>query len=211
MKNLPLSTRAELYHKAFPKFQLLRADDVRLEGLWIMGNNYRTSGYYGAYPHGYLPRVMSMFPDAERVLHVPSGSLPPGDYTRIDIRPEGNPDIVGDCHDCKSLLGDRTFDLVMVDVPYSNEDALNYGRPMVNRIRVLRSVLEVMEPGGYIVWLDQAPPIHRKAESLQVGSIIVLPMVFEEEGCSMVGGIGMQKSTNHRVRGIFIFRKEGGR
>lgn len=172
-----------------------------------MGNCYQTSGYYGAYPHGYLDRVMAMFPDAERILHAPSGSLPPGQYLRIDIRPEAQPDIVGDVHELTNLVADRTFDLALVDVPYSVEDSEHYGTPMVRRKKVFEQIIAVAEPGGFIVWLDQAPPIYRKAETELVGSLLILPIVIEEMNVSMVGAIGMQKSTNHRVRGIFIFQK----
>jgi hypothetical protein len=192
--NLYPGQRACLYREAFPLFPPLAvvptADDtLRIEGLWIMGNNYRTSGYYGAYPHGYLDRVMSMFPDAHDVLHVPSGSIPPGPYLRIDIRPECEPDIVGDCHDIAALVGPRRFDLVLMDIPYSVEDADHYGRPMVNRNRVLASALEVTRPGGWVVCLDQ-----------------VLPM-FSKATARLGMAIGMIKSTNHRVRGVFGFER----
>lgn len=187
--NLTNEDRVCLYSGTFPKFPRLGIMNGRIEGLWIMGQNYQTSGYYGAYPHGYLDRVMSMFPDAERILHVPSGSLPPGPYTRVDIRPECNPDILGDAHDLKTLLPNRSFDLVLVDPPYSSEDAEHYGKPMVRRNALLKSCLEVTEPGGWIVWLDQAFPM------------------FSKEQCTLDLCIGMIKSTNHRVRAVFGFRK----
>lgn len=194
---MTLAERAELYRNAFPKFQPLSVVETadrkqRLEGLWIMGNDYRVkSGYYGGYPAGYLDRVMSMFPDAQDILHVPSGSIPPGPYLRIDIRPEVNPDIIGDCHDIKALVGDRQFDLVLADIPYSQEDAEHYGRPMVRRNVVLKSCLEVCRPGGWVVWLDQVLPLFSKA------------------ACELTMAIGMVKSTNHRVRGVFGFRRKG--
>lgn len=134
---------------------------------------------------------MSMFPDAQDILHVPSGSIPPGPYLRIDIRPEVNPDIIGDCHDIKALVGDRQFDLVLADIPYSQEDAEHYGRPMVRRNVVLKSCLEVCRPGGWVVWLDQVLPLFSKAV------------------CELTMAIGMVKSTNHRVRGVFGFRRMG--
>lgn len=191
--NLSLQERCLAYSRAFPKFPAPKVvNDSRIESLWIMGNRYQTSGYYGAYPHGYLDRVMSMFPDAQDILHVPSGSLPPGPYLRIDIRPEVRPDIIGDCHDIKSLVGERRFDLILADIPYSQEDAEHYGRPMVNRNKVLRSCLEVCRYGGWVVWLDQ-----------------VLPL-FSKKVCSLALAIGMVKSTNHRVRGVFGFWKNEG-
>lgn len=188
---LTLQDRCDLYRDRFPDFQPLQiASEKRIEGLWIMGNCYQTSGYYGAYPHGYLDRVMAMFPDAEDILHVPSGSLPPGPYLRIDIRPEVNPDIVGDCHDLPALVGERRFDLILADPPYSAEDAEHYGKPMVKRNVMLKSCLDVCKPGGWVIWLDQVLPMHRKDE------------------VDWALAIGMVKSTNHRVRGVFGFRKK---
>jgi len=187
---LTLQDRCNLYRDRFPRFPApVVVSDQRIEGLWIMGNNYRTSGYYGAYPHGYLDRVLSMFPDARDILHVPSGSLPPGPYLRIDIRPEVQPDIVGDCHDLPALVGARRFDLVLADPPYSCEDAEHYGRPMVKRNVMLRSCLDVCKQGGWVVWLDQ-----------------VLPM-FSKDVCELALCIGMVKSTNHRVRVISGFKR----
>lgn len=188
-----LQKMCDLYKAKFPDFQpLYIANEKRIEGLWIMGNCYQTSGYYGAYPHGYLDRVMSMFPDARDILHVPSGSIPPGPYLRIDIRHEVNPDIVGDCHDLPALVGDRRFDLILADIPYSIEDADHYGRPMVKRNQVFKSCLEVCKPGGWIVWLDQVFPMHRKDQ------------------VDWALAVGIVKSTNHRVRGVFGFRKKEG-
>lgn len=73
---MTLAERAELYRKAFPKFQPLSVVETadgkqRLEGLWIMGQNYTVkSGYYGGYPHGYLDRVINQSP-GQRDFHFP--------------------------------------------------------------------------------------------------------------------------------------------
>jgi len=53
--------------------------------MWMLGNNYSNhSAYYGAYAPQYLRRVLSMFPDAKKTLHLFSGSLPPGNHVRFD-------------------------------------------------------------------------------------------------------------------------------
>lgn len=188
MKNLTLSERAELYHVKFPSWPGLRATDRWIDGMWIMGNNYRTSGYYGAYPHTYLDRVSSLFPDAERVLHLFSGSLPPGNYTRLDCLSEKG-DVVGDAEALSSVFPERRFDLIYADPPYSVEDCEHYGCPMVNRNKVVAECTKVLEPGGFLVWLDQVLPMFRKDE------------------LHMCGVIGMVKSTNHRFRVVTIFKR----
>lgn len=189
MKPYSLIERAGFYAKAFPKWPAPRADDRWMDGMWIMGNNYKTSGYYGAFPHTYLERVNSMFPDAERVLHLFAGSLPKGNYTRFDLTEEKSDGVWGNAEFLATHMAGRTFDLIHADPPYSIEDCEHYGCAMVNRNKVVQQCSRILEPGGYLVWLDQ-----------------VLPM-FKKEELSMVGVIGMVKSTNHRFRVVTIFRK----
>lgn len=165
--------------------------DGRCFGMWVMGNNYHvTSSYYGGYPHGYLKRIKALFPDAERVLHLFSGSVDtmecPGDT--VDLRAELHPTYVDDAHTLEMVpLGD--YDLVLADPPYSIEDAEHYGTSMVRRNVVLKVLGSRMKPGAHLVWLDQVLPMYRKDQF------------------SVIAYIGMVKSTNHRFRVITIFQK----
>src|SRR5438876_11428818 len=97
--------RARFYNDAFSDYPATWADKDWLMGMWMIGNNYQGSGYHGAYPPGYLERVMAMFPDManpQRVLQLFSGSLPPGSYVRVDLRADRaagvTPDVRGDAH-----------------------------------------------------------------------------------------------------------------
>lgn len=182
--------RIQAYHNKFPHYPQLYLAGQRIEGLWIMGNQYQTSGYYGAYPHGYLPRIEAMFQDAKQILHLFSGSLPPGNYVRLDIRPEVSPDVVGDAHLLSKIFKPNSFDLIIADPPYSVEDAEHYGKPMVKRQIVLKECIEVLQSGGWIIWLDQVFPNFSKGK------------------LDLALTIGMIKSTNHRVRAVFGFRKK---
>lgn len=188
MDNLTLVRRAELYHESFPKFPPLYADKRWLSGLWVMGNNYKGSGYYGSYPPTYLKRIMSLFPDAEKVLHLFSGSLPAGNYTRFDV---SGADVEGDVSHLEILMKTlhRKFDLILADPPYSVEDAEHYGKPLISRNETLKQCREILEPGGFIGWLDQVLPMFRKDE------------------LHLCGLIGMVRSTNHRFRVVSIFRR----
>jgi len=196
MKSITLQQRAELYAQTFP-WPPPRAnveetawldDDRWLSGIWVLGNDYRGSGYYGAYPPNYLKRVMSMFPDAERVLHLFSGSLPPGPYPRFDCRPDGA-DVVGNAHELSHHFVPGQFDLILADPPYSGEDSEHYGTPMIQRNKVLKECITILQPGGFVVWLDQ-----------------VLPM-FRKDSLHLCGAIGIVRSTNHRFRVAAFFRK----
>lgn len=173
----------------FPK-SLFLSEDRRVVGTWIMGNDYRVkSGYYGGYPAGYLKRVKALFPDKERVLHLFSGkvdlSVFPGDT--VDINPALNPTWLDDAQRLENVPLEE-YDLVLADPPYSVEDCEHYGTSMVKRNVVMRALQRLPE-GAHVVWLDQVLPMYRK------------------DAFALEATIGMWKSTNHRFRGVSIFRR----
>jgi hypothetical protein len=182
------------YHRVtgFPE-SLFIGGDGRIVGTWIMGNDYRVkSQYYGGYPAGYLRRIKALFPECAKVLHVFSGkvdlSAMPGDT--VDSNASLEPTFIADAHDLSSVpLAD--YDLILADPPYSVEDAERYQTTMVKRNVVMRSLAAGMRPGAHIVWLDQVLPMYRKDQF------------------SIVGVIGMVKSTNHRFRVVTIFKRRG--
>lgn len=190
---MTLQERIENYCKetGFPK-TLTVGEDNRISGIWLMGNNYTVkSKYYGGYPHGYLKRLKALFPDKKKVLHLCSGkvdlSVMPGDT--VDINPTLNPTFLDDAH---TLLNTpvENYDFIAIDVPYSEEDAVKYGTPMVKRNVIMKTLGARLRPGTHIAWLDQVLPMYRKLEFNQVGVI------------------GMVKSTNHRFRCVVFFEKK---
>ena len=183
--------RIENYKKetGFPQ-ALFIAEDGRVEGMWIMGNDYRVkSTLYGGYPAGYLKRVKSLFPDKQNVLHLFSGrvdqSIIPG--KTVDINAANEPDYIDDAQRLESVPVEE-FDLVLADPPYSVEDCDHYQTTMIKRNVVMKQLGLRLKPGAHVVWLDQ-----------------VLPM-FRSDQFSIEAVIGMVKSTNHRFRVITIFR-----
>lgn len=192
---MTLADRAAAFAQTFPQWpaahpRLVREQDRDvLYATWLLGNDYRNpTGFYGAYPPGFLDRVLALFPDHthQPLLHVFSGSLPAGNYLRCDSRKEAEyrcsvyalPDMV-----------DRTFRLIVADPPYSRADAVKYGTPMIDRRKALAALAVITEPGGFCAWLDTTWPMHRKAEWLTVGRIAIV------------------RSTNHRVRLVSLFER----
>lgn len=189
MLDYTLQQRAEFYNKAFPKYPPLVTTDRWIYGVWMIGNAYKGSGYYGAYPPSYVRRVKALFPDARDILHLFSGSLDAtveGD--RLDINPSLNPDICGNAEELSNLVT-KKYDVCFADPPYSEEDAKKYGVCLVSRNKVVKECGKVLKPGGFLVWLDCVYPMYSKKELL------------------LVGTIGLIRSTNHRVRGVFIYQK----
>ncbi len=174
---------------SWPRVVQEQGRDV-LYATWVIGNDYRNkSRYYGAYPNGYLDRVMALFPDVAYgpdVLHAFSGSLPPGDYVRCDMVQDA--ELQGSVYDIGSLTQSR-FKLIIADPPYTATDAEKYGTPMVDRRRATAALSEVVLPGSHMIWLDTVWPMHSKRQWVTVGRITV------------------QRSTNHRIRMATIFER----
>ena len=190
---IPLTWDERIDHYArstgFPR-NLFVGEDGRVVGTWIMGNDYRVkSTYYGGYPATYLRRIKALFPDKKRPLHVFSGKVDletfPGDT--VDINETLNPTYVDDVQKMETVPLEQ-YDLILADPPYSVEDCEHYGTSMVKRNTVMRA-LQRVKPGTHIVWLDQVLPMYRK------------------DTFAVEATIGMWKSTNHRFRGITIFKR----
>ena len=182
-----LQERIKNYEKEFPKYSKIYVSPRNvLEGIFVMGNNYRTSGYYGAYPHGYLKRMKALFYEfkEEETLHLFSGSLDKNKYNTIDIK-DGQ-----DANKLSEYIEKGKYKIIYADPPYSIEDSLHYGTPMINRNKVLKQCGMILNKGDFVIWLDQVLPMYKKT--------FMKP----------IGYIGMVKSTNHRFRIITVFQKQ---
>lgn len=185
------------YAKQFPNYPPVIKDKKTgwIHGVWMIGQNFKSKqGYYGEYPPSFLDRVGALIPNPESVLHLFSGVVEKGTWgedieTTLDIREHLEPDIVADAHTMNEYIEERSFDLILADPPYTKEDAKNYGTPMISRNKVIAQCYSILERGGLIGWLDQFFPMYRKKE------------------LELIGTIGVWRSTNHRFRGLSIFRK----
>ena len=177
------------YTISFPKYPSMWVDKGWLMGVWLFGRLYGEKvDYYGAYPHGFLDRVYSLFPDRNKTLHLFSGMVKAKDNeVTLDVQTTLAPSIVADAH--KTLpFKPSTFDLVIADPPYTPKDAKNYGTKGVNRAKIFRNLRPVVMTGGYLCWLDTVRPMYRKEDWKQVGAVMVLI------------------ATNTRIRCLSIFK-----
>lgn len=190
-----LADRAASYHVQFPECPnavWVAGDKGQwLYGVWQLGQYWKNATrYYGAYPHSFLERVHALFPEIEQrdVLHVFNGSLPKGEYTRLDINPACQPELVGSVYDVAQLTS-RSFRLIVADPSYSAADAKRYGTKSIDRGKATRALAQVVKPGGHLVWLDTAWPMYRK------------------ELWRYYGAIEIRRSTNQRLRGVSLFER----
>lgn len=186
---MELVERVELYNKAFPKYPKLFYDKGWLIGCWNIGACYKSeNGYYGEFPRGYLARLMSLFPDKQNILHIFSGSLKPGNYTRVDSNPLVNPDIVANAEELSKSVKPG-FDLIISDPPYQPADSAIYKCKHPNKRLVMSECAKLVTSGAHLCWLDERLPMYRKTEWRRVGEIM------------------LTRSTNHRIRATFIFER----
>ncbi len=195
---MTLADRAAAYAVAFPDqpashLRLVREQgrDV-LYGRWVLGQDYRNkTSYYGAYPPGYLARVMALFPDAlgSETMHVFSGSLPEGNYIRCDVQRPA--ELRCDILDVPAHVGADRFRLLLADPPYTSADSKKYGTPPLNKRGALSALAAIAHSGAHLCWLDTIWPMHSKREWLTVGRIAIT------------------RSTNHRLRDLSIFERTG--
>ena len=192
-RKLTIQQRAERYNKAFPKYPPLVVHGRWLYGNWTFGQNYKGSGYYGAYPPTYLKRLSAVFPEMAygMVLHLFSGSLDASVRgVRVDINPKLSPDVVADARKLDEHFEPNTFDLIVADTPYSAEHATRYNTSMPARNAVFQSMAKVVKPGGHVAWLDTKMPMFRKSEWLWWGAINLI------------------RSTNHDFRDVVMFERK---
>jgi hypothetical protein len=189
-----LLERASAYAAAFPQYPdswpWVAPTGRWLNAVWLLGNQYGGSGYYGSFPPGYMRRVRALFPDVHPTqwMHLYSGSLGPCEAgVRFDLA--GTPTVRADARALPVRPG--SLSLVSADPPYSQTDAARYGTPpTLNKPKVLRELAQAVRPGGHLVWLDTTLPMYRKADWHHYGMICI------------------QRSTNHRVRLCSLFERK---
>ncbi len=146
---------------------------------------------YGQYPRGLIEKMLPWLQcQRHEILHVCSGSLPPGEGIRVDIRPSAKPDILADGR--KLPLSSGSVAGVMLDPPYSADYARSlYGVDYPRPSHLLREAARVVRPGGRIVLVHY---ITAKAA----------------EGTTFVRAFGMSTGFNMPMRAVSIYERDGG-
>jgi len=110
----------------------------------------------------YLKRLYTLFPDCSRILHLFSGALESDEKgIRFDISSEFHPNVCGDVRELERYFEPNTFDLVLADPPYGKEDFAKYGCEPFNKGKVTESLYSIVQPQGFMVWLDTILPKYK--------------------------------------------------
>jgi hypothetical protein len=164
---------------------------TRKYATWFLGQNYKNAtSYYGAYPPMYWKRIQTFLKPNDKVVHLFSGSLTAGNYTRVDMDSTMNPDVCCKTEEVDKNIENNTIDVVFADPPYSSADSqIGYKGNYPNKKKTIHSVHKILKTGGLLFWLDTCLPMFSKKEFKLVGVITILI------------------STNHRVRLVSVFEK----
>lgn len=135
-------------------------------GVWYCGTSWQKAILYGQYPPSFLKRALLLFPNAKDILHAPSGALVdlPAGHVTMDIHSDNvrRPMYQGDV--AEMPFADNSFDLILSDPPYSEEDSRLYGCVKFPEKKFIRECHRVLRPGGYLGFLAYHYPAYRRDE-----------------------------------------------
>lgn len=113
------------------------------------------SKYKGGFPLFFEENLVKMLGYPDRILQPFGGRAELG--IRCDLDPTLEPDVVCDAH--KLPFDDGSFDLVLLDPPYSDEEAATiYGTPKLRPSVYTREAVRVLAPGGWLVVYGDREP-----------------------------------------------------
>lgn len=113
------------------------------------------SRYKGAFPLYFEQNLQQLLGYPEKILHPFGGMSEIGD--RVDLNPTVEPHIVGDAHALP--IEDETYDCVILDPPYSDEEARElYETPPLRPAVYTKEAVRVLRQGGWLcVYTDREP------------------------------------------------------
>lgn len=147
------------------------------------------SKFHGAFPRYFEENLVKLLGHPDRILQPFGGRAEYG--VRLDIDPTLDPDVVGDAH--KLPFEDESFDCVILDPPYSDEEAKTiFGTPKLRPKVYTAEAVRVLKPGGFlVVYTDKEP--RRPPRCNHMLRIVVV----------------LRPGHSSRIAGVFQKRKPG--
>jgi len=159
---------------------------------WVLPRP-RKDAYVGSFPLHFEKKLWRLLGCPEKVLHPFGGLCEIGDS--VDLNETTTPTWVGDAHDLH-WIPDESYDLVILDPPYSDEEAAwLYSTPPLRRGVYTREALRVLKSGGHLAIYQIVQPATPKGPDPSV------PV------CRLVHRIVVLTRTGHAPRVCFVFVK----
>jgi len=131
--------------------------------IWSLGPPQR-AGYPGAFPRGLITRLRNRNWWGDRRAWLFSGSFKDGGGITVDLKRGLDPTVVCNCEQLP--FRDEFFDFVMLDPPYSKEEASNlYSLPYCNMVKVMNEAARICASGGLVLLLHRMIPWHHPEET----------------------------------------------
>lgn len=144
---------------------------------------------FGQYPRALIPKLLPWLAcQRHEVLHICSGSLPPGEGVRVDVRRDARPDILADGR-CLPLR-DGSVAAVMIDPPYTPQYAKDlYGVEYPRPSHLLAEAARVVRPCGRIAFVHYLVPM-------------------PPPRCRLVRVFALSTGFGFYMRGVTVFERE---
>lgn len=153
---------------------------------WVLPRPSK-SKYKGSFPLHFEKKLWKALGEPKKVLHPFGGMAEIGD--RVDVNEDVNPTWVGDAHNL-DFIADNTYDLVILDPPYDNEQAKKlYGTKPLKYSKYISEAVRVCKPKGYI-------------------AVYHWVMTPRPEGTKLIKRIVILTRVWHRPRVCMIYEKE---
>jgi len=146
--------------------------------VWCLGPQISAgSNCKGQFPRGFMSRLMKYWGRGTKDrLMLFSGAFHELGWTTIDIRPDVDPVIIADCESIP--LPDQSYDLIVMDPPYSEQEAKSlYGLKYVRLGKALNEAARVLRPGGTLCCLHRIVPCYWVGESKEFRQLKVIAVV----------------------------------
>jgi hypothetical protein len=151
---------------------------------------------FGQYPRDLIRKLLPWLRCERReILHVCSGSLPPGEGLRVDVRRDARPDVLADGRALP--LRDSSVAAVMIDPPYTEHYARElYGTDYPRPSHLLAEAVRVVRPCGRVAivhYITPNPPDRARLVkvfglSMGFGFPMRAVTIFEREQDAFFGG-----------------------
>lgn len=192
LQHLTPEERAKAFKSRFPQYAGFIVHNGAIYTTWVIGNLYRRrTGFYGEFPHSVRERILALFPDKRKILHLFSGTIRPSENeVTYDINPKLKPTI---CDDVRNILNHKDelkdIDLVVADPPYEAKDFERYGQKPFSKSKVIADLATILKPKACLAWLDVMVPI------------------WSKQYWSLIGVAGIVVSTNTRMRVLLMLER----